>query len=423
MEKSAAPLEETEQNWKAHRCYAVDDYHEEKDRKEVEGFGIRKIRIEGGAVFWIKFTAAFRTAVHAQVFERILAAEAALREWHAVIVSGPLSLRPLRLCDEFPSPVYNLPIMKKSASIFRGAYTALVTPFTADGSALDLARLSEHIHFQADGGITGVVPCGTTGESPTLTDEEHRTVVETTIDIAHAAGLNVIAGAGSNNTAHAIELHRFAHAAGADGSLQVNPYYNKPSQEGLYRHFMAIADSCDLPICLYNIPGRSAVAILPDTLERLAKHPNIKAVKEATGSLDSASEVVARTKLALMSGDDSLTLPMAAVGGVGVVSVVSNIVPDRIAALCAAFNHSEGGAGAGGGDWEEARRIHLELLPLSRGLLSLDTNPMPVKAAMELLGRDTGALRLPMCRVSKTVMETIEKLLAAQHLKRSTVSA
>ena len=223
----------------------------------------------------------------------------------------------------------------------------------------------------------------------------------------------MIAGAGSNNTAHAIELHKFAKSAGADGSLQVNPYYNKPSQEGLYRHFMAIADSCDLPICLYNIPGRSAVALSTETVERLSKHPNIHAVKEATGSLDSASEVVARTRLALLSGDDSLTLPMASVGAVGVVSVVSNIVPEKVSALCAAFNN---------GKWDEARRIHFELLPLSRGLLTLDTNPVPIKAAMEKLGRDTGSLRLPMCRAGKTVMDAVEKLLASQNLKRSAVA-
>ena len=296
---------------------------------------------------------------------------------------------------------------------FHGAFTALITPFTADGSAVDHARLSEHIHFQAEGGVAGVVPCGTTGESPTLSDEEHRAVVETTIEVAKPLGLKVIAGAGSNNTAHAIDLHRFAKQAGADASLQVNPYYNKPSQEGLYRHFMTIADSCDLPIVLYNIPGRSAVAIQPETLQRLAKHPNICAVKEATGSLDSASEVVARTNLALLSGDDSLTLPMASVGAIGVVSVVSNIVPDRIAALCNAFNSNR---------WDEAQRIHFELLPISRGLLTLDTNPIPIKAAMERLGRDTGALRLPMCKAGKSAVETIERLLQQQSLTNRTVS-
>jgi len=311
---------------------------------------------------------------------------------------------------------------RSNERLFRGAFTAIVTPFTADGSAVDFDRLAEHVRFQADGGggggggVQGIVPCGTTGESPTLSEEEHRAVVEAAIEHAKPLGLKVIAGAGSNNTAHAIELHRFAHAGGggADGALQVNPYYNKPSQEGLYRHFMAIADSCDLPICLYNIPGRSGVALTPETVARLAQHPNIQAIKEATGSLDSASEILARTdreSFALLSGDDSLTLPFASVGGVGVVSVVSNIVPGKVAALCAAFNIGKAGG------WEQARALHFELLPLARGLLTLETNPIPIKAAMELLGRDTGALRLPMCRASSATIETIRKLLAASDLR------
>jgi 4-hydroxy-tetrahydrodipicolinate synthase len=304
--------------------------------------------------------------------------------------------------------------MSKSPSIFRGAFTAIVTPFTSDGSSIDHARLAEQINFQAEGRVTGIVPCGTTGESPTLSEDEHRSVVEAAIEIGRPLGLKIIAGAGSNNTEHAIHLHKLARELGADAALQVNPYYNKPSQEGLYRHFMAIADSCDLPICLYNIPGRTGVALSPETAERLAKHPNIQAIKEATGSLDSASEILARTKLALLSGDDSLTLPFASVGGVGVVSVVSNIVPEKVTAMCEAFN---------AGEFDAARKIHFELLPLSRGLLSLDTNPIPVKAAMAKLGRDSGALRLPMCSPSKTATEAIEKLLAAQGLRRAAVTA
>jgi len=303
---------------------------------------------------------------------------------------------------------------KSSSTLFRGAFTAIVTPFNADASAVDLSRLTEQIQFQAEGGVTGIVPCGTTGESPTLSEDEHRSVVEHAVETGKPLGLKIIAGAGSNNTAHAIHLQKFAKKAGADAALQVNPYYNKPSQEGLYRHFMAIADSCDLPICLYNIPGRTGVALSPETVERLSKHPNIQAIKEATGSLDSASEILARTKLALLSGDDSMTLPFASVGGVGVVSVVSNIVPEKVSGMCAAFN---------GGEWDKARALHFELLPLSRGLLSLDTNPVPVKAAMEKLGRDSGALRLPMCRASKTVLEAIDKLLSAQRLSRAAVHA
>jgi 4-hydroxy-tetrahydrodipicolinate synthase len=301
-----------------------------------------------------------------------------------------------------------------NTTIFKGAFTAIVTPFSEDGSHVDLARLTEHIHFQASGGVTGIVPCGTTGESPTLTEEEHANVIETAIEVGRPLGLKIIAGAGSNNTAHAIHLQKLAHKLCADATLQVNPYYNKPSQEGLYRHFMAIADSCDLPICLYDIPGRTGVALAPETAERLAKHPNIQAIKEATGSLDSASEILSRTNLALLSGDDSLTLPFASVGGVGVVSVVSNIVPEKVSAMCNAFNS---------GKWDAARKLHFELLPLSRGLLSLDTNPIPVKTAMKLLGRDTGALRLPMCPPSKSVTDAIHKLLSAAELHQSTVAA
>lgn len=296
--------------------------------------------------------------------------------------------------------------------LFRGAFTAIITPFTADGGAVDFTRLADQVKFQADGHVAGIVPCGTTGESPTLSEVEHHRVVEAAIAAGRPLGLKVIAGSGSNSTLHAIDLHRFAHRAGADGSLQVNPYYNKPSQEGLYRHFMAIADSCDLPICLYNIPGRTGVALLPETIERLAAHPNIRAIKEATGSLDSASEILSRTNLALLSGDDSLTLPFASVGGVGVVSVVSNLVPERVAALVEASND---------GDFERARSIHFELLPLSRGLLGLDINPVPVKTAMKQLGRDSGALRLPLCAPTRAVADSIERLLAAGSVGRAAV--
>ena len=201
---------------------------------------------------------------------------------------------------------------------FSGAFTALITPFTADGSAVDVVRLADNIRHQAAGGITGVGPCGTTGEAPTLTDEEHRVVVEATVAAAEPDGLLVIAGAGSNSTAHAVHLHRFAHAAGADAALHVCPYYNKPTPEGLYRHFMTIADSCGLPIVLYNIPGRTGVRLTADTIVRLARHPAITAIKDATGSVDPAAAVALRTELVLLSGDDPLTLPTPAVGGGGV---------------------------------------------------------------------------------------------------------
>lgn len=285
---------------------------------------------------------------------------------------------------------------------FHGSFTAIITPFTADGAAIDWSRLEANLHAQRAGGITGVVPAGTTGESPTLTEREHHELIERTIAIARPLGLKVIAGAGSNSTRHAVELHRFAAGAGADGALQVNPYYNKPSQEGLYRHFMAIADSADLPVMLYNVPPRTAVALLPETVARLAEHPNIVAIKEATGSLDSASEICLRCEIELLSGDDSMTLPFASVGGVGVVSVVSNLVPDQVSALCRAIL---------AGEWATARDRHRELFALSKGLLSLDTNPIPIKTALKCLGRDSGALRLPMCEPKPGVVQSIERLL------------
>jgi 4-hydroxy-tetrahydrodipicolinate synthase len=295
-----------------------------------------------------------------------------------------------------------------------GAFTAIVTPFNRDGSTIDFARLGEQIRYQAEGGITGIVACGTTGESPTLSEAEHRGVVQKSVEVGKSLGLIVIAGAGSNSTAHAVHLQKVAKSAGADCGLQVNPYYNKPSQEGLYRHFMAIADGVDLPIMLYNIPGRTGVALSPDTVARLAGHENIVAIKEATGSLDSASEIIQKCggNLQLLSGDDTMTLPFASVGGIGVVSVVSNILPRETSALCAAFNR---------GDWEEAKRLHYELFAVSKALLSLDTNPIPIKTAMKMLGRDSGALRLPMCEPGDAVVKRIQALVSELRHERAAI--
>jgi len=289
----------------------------------------------------------------------------------------------------------------------QGCYTAIVTPFTADGRSVDIDRLKIQIAAQADGGVSGIVPCGTTGESPTLSEAEHTRVVETAVAEARARGLTVIAGAGSNSTSHALHLHRLVHSLGANAALQVSPYYNKPSQEGLYRHFMTLADAVPLPIMLYNIPGRCGVAITPETIERLSTHPNIVAVKEATGSMDSASEIRQRCGITILSGDDSLTLSFAAIGSSGVVSVLSNLVPARVQALCDAFLSDR---------FADARRIHAELFPLARGLLSLDTNPTPLKYAMEALGRDAGVLRLPMCRLAEPLHARVRELLAGAGL-------
>jgi len=284
----------------------------------------------------------------------------------------------------------------------QGCYTAIITPFTADGRDIDVERLRRQIAAQAEGGVAGIVPCGTTGESPTLSEEEHRRVVEIAVAEGRSRGLAVIAGAGSNSTSHALHLHRLVHSLGADAALQVSPYYNKPSQEGLYRHFMTLADGAPLPIVLYNIPGRCGVAILPETIERLSKHPNIVAVKEATGSMDSASEIRQRCGITILSGDDSLTLSFAAIGSSGVVSVLSNLLPAKVQSLCDAFLSDR---------FADARRIHADLFPLAKGLLSLDTNPVPLKCAMELLGRDSGVLRLPMCRLAEPLHARVRELL------------
>ena len=294
-----------------------------------------------------------------------------------------------------------------SRKSFSGCYTAIVTPFTADGGAVDLRRLEEGIRRQAAGGVSGIVPCGTTGESPTLGEEEHAQVVETAVRVGRAAGLQVVAGAGSNSTAHAVHLQKLAFQLGADAGLQVTPYYNKPSQEGIYRHFMAVADSCDLPVMLYNIPGRAAVAIAPETVERLSRHPNVVAIKEATGSMDSASEIRQRCGITVLSGDDSLTPSFAAVGAAGVVSVVSNLVPGRVAELCRLLAAN---------DFRAALELHMALLPLSKGLLSIDVNPVPVKCALASLGLDSGAVRLPLAAANAAAAARIRELVASAGL-------
>jgi 4-hydroxy-tetrahydrodipicolinate synthase len=291
---------------------------------------------------------------------------------------------------------------------FQGAFTAIVTPFTADGLRIDFDRLAAQIEFQAKGedgkgGVTGIVVSGTTGESPTLEEAEYAALVRRAVELGHRHKLLVIAGTGSNSTAHALHLQKVAGDAGADAFLSVNPYYNKPTQEGLYRHFMAVADAATRPIMLYNIPGRTGVALTPATVERLASHPRIVANKEATGSTDSGGEIAMRCPgVALLSGDDTMTLPFASVGAVGVVSVVSNLLPGRIERLCRACL---------AGRFGDALAIHRTLIELAR-VMFLETNPIPVKAAMRLLGRDSGAMRLPMCEPGEATLAQIRKVIA-----------
>jgi 4-hydroxy-tetrahydrodipicolinate synthase len=284
---------------------------------------------------------------------------------------------------------------------FAGLTVALVTPFR-DG-AVDFQALGRLVDWHVEQGTDCLAPAGTTGESPTLDHDEHERVVAAVCERA-AGRIKVLAGTGSNSTREAIRLTRAARRAGADAALMVGPYYNKPTQEGYYRHFAAVAEAVDLPIVLYNIPGRTGSNILPETLARLAKIPTVVAVKESTGSLDQASQIACLCDLTILSGDDSLTLPLMSIGGRGVVSVVGNVVPRDMMALVTAFD---------AGRLAEAQQWHRRLFPLCRDMLGAATNPIPVKTAMKFLGRDTGELRLPLCpmdgageaRVRQTLVE------------------
>jgi len=287
--------------------------------------------------------------------------------------------------------------MPTKGRIFAGCTVALVTPFR-DG-AVDEPGLRRLVEWQIEQGTPVLSPVGTTGESPTLSHEEHERVIALVVE-AVAGRAKVMAGTGSNSTAEAIRLTRFAARAGADAALSVTPYYNRPNQEGLYRHFAAIAESVDLPLVLYNIPARTGRNVEPETVERLARVGPIVAVKEASGSLDQVSELVARTDLTILSGDDSLTLPMLSVGAEGVVSVVGNLVPRDVAAMIEAYR---------GGRVEEARRWHARLFPLSRDLLGLAPNPIPVKAALSLLGRCGAEVRLPLCPLDEAALGVVRR--------------
>jgi 4-hydroxy-tetrahydrodipicolinate synthase len=283
---------------------------------------------------------------------------------------------------------------------FAGLSVAIVTPFK--NGAIDFDELNKLIEWHVEQGTDCLVPVGTTGESPTLDHEEHERVIAAVCERARGR-IKVMPGTGSNSTKEAIRLTKFAKRVGADGALSVGPYYNKPTQEGYFRHFVAIAEAVDLPICLYNIPGRTGSNILPETIARIAEQcPQLVAVKEATGSLDQASQVAALCDVAILSGDDSLTLPLMSVGARGVISVVGNIIPSDMKALVKAFD---------AGNVAEAQRWHRKLFPLCRDMLGVATNPIPVKAALALLGRGTGELRLPMTPLDDAGMAKVRKTL------------
>ena len=284
---------------------------------------------------------------------------------------------------------------------FQGSFVAMVTPFR--NGKIDEAKLRELVEFHIAHGTDGLIPCGTTGESPGLTHDEHRRIVEVVIEAARGR-IRVIAGTGSNSTAEAINLTKHAERAGAAGALVVNPYYNKPTQEGLYRHFRAVAESVAIPILVYNIQSRTAVNVETDTLARLVRDvASVAGVKEASGSLDQMSQVIAACgpDFSVLSGDDNITLPLLAIGGSGVVSVIANIVPRETADLVHA---------ALDGDWKRARDLHYRLFPLARAAF-LETNPIPIKEAMAMAGMLEPEFRLPMCRMSDANREKLRAIL------------
>jgi 4-hydroxy-tetrahydrodipicolinate synthase len=285
--------------------------------------------------------------------------------------------------------------------MFKGVITALVTPLRND--RLDEEALRRLVDEQIRAGIDGLVPVGTTGESPTLSNEEHIRVVEIVVQEG-GKRVPVIAGTGANSTREAIELTLAAKAVGADGTLQVTPYYNKPTQDGLFRHFKAVADATALPMVVYNVPGRTGCDLLPDTIARLCEVPLFVGVKEATGNLQRASQIIARVgdRLSMLSGDDATALPFYAVGGHGCISVVSNVAPADMAAMWDATV---------AGNWNKARELHYKVFPLSEGLF-IEANPIPVKAALAMMGKITDEIRPPLYPMAGGNREKVKKILA-----------
>jgi 4-hydroxy-tetrahydrodipicolinate synthase len=284
--------------------------------------------------------------------------------------------------------------------MLKGAITAIVTPFK-DGR-LDEEAYRRLIEFQIQGGVHGIVPCGTTGEAPTLSHDEHKRVVE--ICLAQVKKrVPVIAGTGSNSTAESIDLTRHAQAAGADAALMITPYYNKPTQEGLYQHYKTVASQTKIPIVVYNVPGRTSVNLLPETMARLAEIPNIVGLKDATGDLKQGAKTLelCGDKITVLSGDDFTAFPLMAVGGKGVISVVSNVAPKDTAEMCNAFLK---------GDLEGAKQLHYKLWALMEAMF-YETNPAPAKTALKLMGKITGEIRQPLCPMSPANEERLRKVL------------
>lgn len=288
--------------------------------------------------------------------------------------------------------------------MFKGSFVALVTPFKEDGK-VDEKKFSELIEFHIKNGTDGLVPCGCTGEAATLHYEEQKNLMRLAVEVVNKR-IPVIAGTGSNSTEEALDLTRHAKKSGCDGALMITPYYNKPTPEGQYRHYATIAKEVDIPIVLYNVPSRTGISMLPETVARLSKIKNIVAIKEASGSLDQVSQILSLCDITVLSGDDSLTLPMMSIGAKGIVSVAANIVPRDIHNMVKAYLD---------GDKEKAKTIHFKVLSLCKALF-IETNPIPVKTAMKLMGMSNGVLRLPLCEMAKDNEEKLKKVLKGYNL-------
>ena len=284
-------------------------------------------------------------------------------------------------------------------SVFKGSVVAIVTPFNHDGS-IDFDSLKQLVEWHIESGTSGILPCGTTGESPTLSHDEHDLVVESVIKFVNKR-IPVLAGAGSNSTAEALRLTKHAEDVGADGALVITPYYNKPTQAGLKAHFTKIASETNIPIVIYNVPGRTGISIAPETVAELAELKNIVAIKEASGSIDQASSILTKCNIDLLSGDDALTVPIMSIGGCGVVSVVANIVPEKMAALTNAMMK---------GNLPVAEQLHRELYSLCKSMF-VETNPVPVKAALAIMGKIKEVYRLPMVPMSDSNKKIVENEL------------
>jgi 4-hydroxy-tetrahydrodipicolinate synthase len=289
--------------------------------------------------------------------------------------------------------------------MIEGVLPALITPFTKD-NRVDKEGIRQNIEFLVAGGVSGVVPCGTTGEAATLSIKEHEKVIEYAVEFS---SVPVVAGTGSNNTTEALELTKFAQDAGTDAALLITPYYNKPNDSGMLKHFMTIAEGVDIPIIIYNVPSRTGINLKPELTAKLAEISNIVGIKEASGDLNQITRIIELTKgedFTVLSGDDGLTLPILAIGGTGVISVVANVAPKLVVAMVEAFQNKE---------QEKARELHLKLAPLIRAMF-LETNPIPVKKAVELIGLPAGNLRLPLASISPDNEKKLKIALKDLHL-------